>query len=152
MAIAIALHVLAAVIWVGGMFFAYVILRPVATELLEPPLRLTLWQRNFQRFFIWVWAAVVLLPVTGYWIVFQVYGGMGNVGLYIHVMQGLGIPMILLYLHVYFAPYRRLQRAMAANDFENAGRHLNQIRTIIGINLTLGVIVIVVATAGQLLF
>ena len=151
MAIAIALHVLAAVIWVGGMFFAYVILRPVATELLEPPLRLTLWQRNFQRFFIWVWAAVVLLPVTGYWIVFQVYGGMGNVGLYIHVMQGLGIPMILLYLHVYFAPYRRLQRAIAANDFENAGRHLNQIRIIIGINLTLGVIVIVVATAGQLL-
>ena len=152
MAIAIALHVLAAVIWVGGMFFAYVILRPVATELLEPPQRLTLWQRNFQRFFIWVWAAVVLLPVTGYWIVFQVYGGMGNVGLYIHVMQGLGILMILLYLHVYFAPYRRLQRAMAANDFENAGRHLNQIRIIIGINLTLGVIVIVVATAGQLLF
>jgi len=149
---AIALHVLAVVIWVGGMFFAYVILRPVAAELLEPPDRLTLWNRTFQRFFIWVWAAVLILPTTGYWIIFQVYGGMDSVGLYIHVMQGLGILMILLYLHVYFAPYRRLQRAVAANDFENAGRHLNQIRTIIGINLTLGFIVIVVATAGQLLY
>jgi uncharacterized membrane protein len=28
-AVANALHVLAAVVWVGGMFFAYVILRPV---------------------------------------------------------------------------------------------------------------------------
>ena len=37
MAIAIPLHLLAAVIWVGGMFFAYMALRPVAASLLEPP-------------------------------------------------------------------------------------------------------------------
>ena len=152
MAVAIALHVLAAVIWIGGMFFAYVVLRPGAADLLEPQERLTLWRHSFQRFFAWVWAAVVLLPTTGYWIIFQVYGGMGTAGLYIHVMQGLGIVMILLYLHVYFAPYRRLCRAVDARDYENAGRYLNQIRTIVGINLTLGVIVVVVATAGQLVF
>ncbi len=152
MAVAIAVHVLAAVIWIGGMFFAYMILRPVAAELLEPPERLTLWRRSFQRFFVWVWAAVLLLPATGYWIIFQVYGGMGTAGLHIHVMQGLGIVMILLYLHVYFAPYRRLCRAVDARDYGNAGRYLNQIRTIVGINLILGVIVVVVATAGQYIF
>ena len=152
MAVAIALHVLAAVIWIGGMFFAYVILRPVAAELLEPQERLTLWQRSFQRFFAWVWAAVLILPATGYWIIFQVYGGMDAAGLYIHIMQGLGIVMILLYLHVYFAPYRRLSRAIDARDYENAGRYLNQIRIIVGINLSLGIIVVVVATAGQLVF
>ena len=45
MAIAIALHLLAAVIWVGGMFFAYMALRPAAASLLEPPLRLPLWSQ-----------------------------------------------------------------------------------------------------------
>ena len=152
MAIAISLHLLGTIIWVGGMFFAYVILRPVAAELLEPPDRLALWNRTFQRFFIWVWTAVLILPTTGYWIIFQVYGGMDNVGLHIHVMQGLGILMILLYLHLYFAPYRRLQRAVDARDYESAGKYLNQIRTIVGINLALGLIVVVVATAGQILY
>lgn len=32
MSLALALHVLAVVVWVGGMFFAYMTLRPVAAE------------------------------------------------------------------------------------------------------------------------
>ena len=71
MSIAIGLHILAAVIWIGGMFFAYMVLRPVAASQLEPPARLTLWAACFDRFFVWVWLAVVLLPLSGYWILFS---------------------------------------------------------------------------------
>lgn len=39
MPLAITLHVLSAVVWVGGMFFAWMALRPVAASLLEPPPR-----------------------------------------------------------------------------------------------------------------
>ena len=78
MALALALHVLSAVIWVGGMFFAYMALRPVAAELLEPPARLRLWRGVFANFFVWVSAAVVLLLITGLWMIFGVYGGMGK--------------------------------------------------------------------------
>ena len=39
MAFAIFLHVLAVVIWVGGMYFAHQMLRPVAADLLAPPQR-----------------------------------------------------------------------------------------------------------------
>ena len=51
MAIAYVLHVLAALIWVGGMFFAHSSLRPTAAETLQPPERLRLLTGVFKRFF-----------------------------------------------------------------------------------------------------
>lgn len=147
----IALHLLAAVVWVGGMFFAYVALRPVAASLLEPPQRLPLWTQTFQRFFPWVWLAVLALPVTGYLMIFSVFGGMGNIGLHVHLMQGLGWLMILLYLHMYFAPFRRMQRAVAAGDWPTGGAKLAQIRRIVGINLILGLVVTLIGSAGRYL-
>ena len=50
-----AVHVLAAVIWVGGMFFAVLVLRPSAGAL-KPSDRLPLWGRVFGKFFPLVWA------------------------------------------------------------------------------------------------
>ena len=149
MVIAITLHLLAAVIWVGGMFFAYMALRPVAASLLEPAQRLPLWSQTFARFFPWVWVSVILLLVTGLWMVKSVFGGFGQAGLYIHLMAGLGILMMLLFMHVFFAPYRRMKQALAGNDMPEAARRLAQIRIIIAINLTLGLIVTVVGVAGR---
>lgn len=148
MSVAITLHMLGVVIWVGGMFFAYMALRPAALAL-EPPLRLPLWSRTFARFFPWVWASILLLPLTGYWMIFVVFGGFANVGLYVHVMNGIGILMILIFLHVFFAPYRRLNRAIAAGDFAEAGRRLGQIRQLIAVNTSLGLITIIVASGGK---
>ncbi len=148
MSIAITLHLLAAVIWVGGMFFAYVALRPVAACLLPPPLRLPLWSQTFARFFPWVWGAVIILPATGYWMILQVFGGFGRVGVFVHLMHVIGLVMIAIFLHVYFAPYWRLNRAVAAQDFAAAGAHLGQIRRLIGVNLILGLVTIVIAAAG----
>ncbi len=148
MSVALPLHLLAVVIWVGGMFFAYMALRPAAASM-EPPLRLPLWSRTFMRFFPWVWVAVILLPSTGYWMIFHVFGGPAHAGMGINIMQVLGIVMILIYLHVFFAPYRRLNKAVAAGDFATAGKQLAQIRRLIAINLTIGLITIVVAGAGH---
>ena len=149
MAIAIALHLLAAVIWVGGMFFAYMALRPAAASLLEPPLRLPLWSQVFARFFRWVTAAVIILPATGYWMVFSVFGGMSGVGLHIHLMQGIGIVMVLLYGHLYFGPYRRMNLAIGKQDWKDAGARLASIRKIVATNLSLGLVVIVIAGSGR---
>ena len=151
MSVAITLHLLAVVIWVGGMFFAYMALRPVAATVLEPPLRLTLWSQTFARFFPWVWGAVILLPLTGYWMILNVFGGFSGLALYIHIMQGLGILMTLIFLHVYFAPYPRLKRAVAAGDFPTAGKQLATIRVLIGTNLIIGLVLIVIASGGRYL-
>ena len=143
--IAISLHALAAVIWVGGMFFAYMALRPVVAKLLEPAVRLSLWTRTLTRFFIWVWLAVLIIPVSGYWMIFTAFGGFAGVGWYIHIMQGLGIIMILMFLHAFFAPYKRLRKAVKAEDFQQGAKHLATIRTLIGVNLLIGLVVIVAA-------
>ena len=149
MSIAIGLHVLSAVIWVGGMFFAYVCLRPVAAGLLEPPERLALWAGVFGRFFPWVWVAVVLLLASGFWMILARFGGFGSVGLYVHLMLALGIVMMLLFMHVYFAPYRRLRSAVAIQDWPTGGSALAQIRLLVGINTLLGILVIMIGAGGR---
>lgn len=149
MAIAISLHLLATIVWVGGMFFAYMALRPVAASLLEPPQRLPLWSLTFGRFFPWVWVTIFTLLATGLWMVYFMFGGFGHAGFHIQLMTGIGTLMIFLFMYVFFAPYRGIKQALAAKDFPEAGRRLAQIRIIIAINLILGLIVTVVASAGR---
>ena len=70
---------------------------------------------------------------------------------YIHIMNGLGIVMILIYMHVYFAPFRRLKEAVLIQNWQEGGKRLNQIRKMVGINLSLGLIVVIVASGGRYL-
>ena len=147
--VTIVLHMLSVVVWVGGMFFAYMCLRPVAAAQLEPPARLTLWVGTFGKFFPFVWLSVVLLLLTGYMMIFNLFGGMGNAPLYVHLMNGVGSVMILIYMHVFFAPYGRLKKAVAAQDWPSGGKSLAQIRVLVGVNTTLGLLTIIIAAGGR---
>jgi len=147
-ALLIASHILAAVVWVGGMFLAYVVLRPSAGPL-EAETRLALWQRVFRGFFPWVWASILVLLASGYAMIFLYFGGFAGAGLHIHLMQGIGIVMMLLFGHLFFGPWRRFSQAMEARDFAQAGGLLNQIRLIVAINLTLGLLTIIVGASGR---
>ncbi len=151
MSLAIALHLLAAVVWVGGMFFAYLAMRPAVAQVVEPADRPALWCHTLSRFFRWVWAAIAVLLITGYWMVFTHFGGMAGAGWHVHAMQGLGWLMMLLFLHVFFAPYRRLKQAVAQGDAEEGKRRVGQIRMLVAINLALGLLVIVIASGGRYL-
>lgn len=151
MSIALFLHILAAVVWVGGMFFAHVVLRPVAASQLEPPVRLTLWVGVFKRFFPLVFAAIATLLVTGYWMVLSFYGGFAAVGLHVHIMVWTGYVMILIFFHVFFAPFKRLKRAVAAEDWATGGKSLAQIRSLVGVNLLVGLAIIAIASGGRYL-
>ena len=141
-------HVWAAVVWVGGMFFALLALRP-ATALLEPGPRLELWARVLARFFAWVFAAIVLLLASGYGLIFGVFGGFAGAGAHVHVMQATGIIMMLVFLHVYFAPWRRFRAAVARRDTAEAARQLNQIRWLVTANLVLGFLTVAVGSSGR---
>jgi len=151
MSLALALHLLSATIWVGGMFFAYVVLRPTAAQTLEPPQRLALWAGVFERFFRWVWAAVVLLPVSGYWMTFTLYGGVHQASWHVHVMQMTGWVMIALFVYLFAVPFQRLKRALAAGTLPVAASHLDTIRKIVGINLLLGLLTVLAGGIGHLI-
>jgi uncharacterized membrane protein len=149
MEIARLLHVLGVVVWVGGMFFAYMALRPAAAALLEPPQRLPLWQATLRTFFAWVWVALALILGSGLWMI-QLLGGFKAVGLHVHVMFTLGIVMMLIFAHVFFAAYQRLTRLVQTQDWKAAGAALGQIRKLVGVNLVLGLLTITIAILGRL--
>lgn len=144
------LHILAVVIWVGGMFFAYVVLRPSAAEILQPPERLRLWDKVFSRFFNWVWLAVLLLLTSGFYMIY-LFGGLASVPRYIHVMMLLGIIMLLVFAYVFFSCYARFNLLVAAQDWPKAGALLATIRKLIAVNLTLGLLTICVAMVTTVL-
>lgn len=143
-AIAVALHALAAVLWVGGMAFAYLFLRPGM-----PPLpaaeRMGLWRRVLGRFLPAAGAAVAVLLVTGYWL----FIGQGISGGHVHLMQGLGWIMFLLYGHLVGAVWKRFRNAADDGDLQAANVQLGAIRRIVGINLLLGVLVVAAGAGGR---
>jgi len=147
-ALLIALHILSAVFWVGGMAFAYTVLRSAAGAL-EPPVRLGLWRRVFAKFLPWVGVAIVLLLISGYGMIVTVFGGFRDLPMYVNVMQGVGLVMMLVYLHLVFAPWKRFRSAVDGGIWPEAAKHLNQIRVLVGVNLILGVVTILAGATGR---
>ncbi|MGH8443190.1 MAG: CopD family protein [Nevskiaceae bacterium] len=148
MGIALTLHLLAATVWVGGMFFAFVCLRPAAAHL-DPSHRMRLWADALTAFFRWVWICIAVLLATGLWMTFKVLGGFKGAGLHVHLMLGAGVLMMLLAAHVFFAPLRRLRAAVAASHWADAGKALGQVRALIAVNLLLGLAVVAIAGGGR---
>ncbi|MGH7044338.1 MAG: CopD family protein [Acetobacteraceae bacterium] len=137
----LALHILCAVVWVGGMFFALVVVRP-GFALLEPPQRVALHHRMLRRFLLVIWHAMPLILLSGYAMVFGFYGGFRHLPWNVNAMQGIGLLMAVVFLVIVFGPYRRFRAAVGtARALEAA----EKIRRLILANLVLGVIVVVLA-------
>jgi uncharacterized membrane protein len=146
-------HVLAIVLWVGGMAFAHFCLRP-SVQSLEPPVRLRLLQAVMQRFFSAVLLAVVVVLVTGVWMIGRaakesVQAGLGfAMPLDWTLMATIGIVMVAIFGHIRFALFKRLTRAVAASDWPAGGAAMASIRTWVFVNLVLGVAVIAITLMG----
>ena len=143
------LHVLSIIVWVGGMAFAHFFLRPAAAAL-EPQVRLALMHDVLGRFFKAVLVASLLTLVSGVWMLGRVAkqvvqsGGTFEMPLPWTVMAVLGVVMVAVFMHIRFALYKRLSRAVAASDWNAGGAALAKIRTWVSINLGLGVLILLV--------
>ncbi|MDE1164152.1 MAG: CopD family protein [Pseudomonas sp.] len=139
------LHVLAALIWVGGMFFAWMILRPAAVAALQGPARLTLWGEVFPRFFVWVWAAVLILPISGVGLLQLHFRGFETAPRYVQAMMGLYVVMLALFLRIQALQLPVLRSAIQAQDWPAGAAALGGIRRLVGVNLLLGLAVVGIA-------
>jgi uncharacterized membrane protein len=150
-----AVHFLSVIVWLGGMFFALFCLRPGAAHL-PPPERVPLMQAVLQRFFsIVLWVALVTVLSGGLMVgrvasTTQATGGPFNMPLEWTVMAGLGVLMVAIFGHIRFALFKRVQRASAARDWPAAGAALKSIRDWVAVNLTIGVVIVVVVIAGTM--
>lgn len=137
----LAVHLVCAVIWVGGMFFALAVLRPSLAGL-EPAQRVAVHNRVFRRFFLVVWHAMAIIIVSGYAMVWLMYGGFAHLPWNVNAMQALGWVMAIIFGVIFFSPYRRFRAAASTARAAQAGE---RIRRLIAANLILGLIVVVIA-------
>lgn len=144
------LHILSIVVWIGGMVFAHFFLRP-ATLQLEAPQRVRLMHDTLQRFFSAVLAAVVVVLASGLWMIGRVAKETVQAGLDFNMplnwtlMTVLGLVMMAIFGHIRFALFKRLRKAVSASDWPAGGAALASIRTWVGINLAIGVVIIAIA-------
>jgi uncharacterized membrane protein len=141
------LHLLAALVWVGGMFFAWMVLRPAVIAALEGPSRLKLWVEVFPRFFVWVWATVVVLPVTGIGMIQLHFTSFETAPRYVQVMMGLYVVMVALFLRIHSLLLPELRRAVEGSQWVEGAAALGRIRRLVGINLLIGLSVVAIAAA-----
>ena len=146
-ALAYRLHVLAALIWVGGMFFAWMILRPAAVTALEGPARLKLWVEVFQRFFVWVWIAVVILPISGVGLLQMRFNGFETAPRYVQIMMGLYIVMTALFIRIQSLQLPELRKAVEAQAWADGAAVMGRIRRLVGCNLIVGLVLVAIAAA-----
>ena len=141
------LHLMGVVVWIGGMFFAHLALRPAAGAL-APPMRLPLLRATLMRFLPWAGAAVVAILASGGWLVMAT-GGFRAAGLAVQAMAALGVAMSIVYAFVVAGPYRAMREAVAASRWEDAGAAMGTIRRLIALNLVLGLVTIAIAVLGR---
>lgn len=146
----IALHMLAAMMWVGGMGFALFVLRPSVAEMAQP-LRQELWRRVLARFFRILWLIIPVVLGSGYGALYLGYHGLGNGGFHIMVMQTTGWMMVILFLFASLISFTFFKRALDRNDDVAAARALERIRQIVTANFTLGLFTVAIGAAGTLL-
>ncbi len=139
----LALHLLGAVVWIGGMFFAHFCMRPAAVETLQPPQRLPLMAAALGRFFRYVAVAVVVILATGVLLILPVGMKLAPIGW--HVMLTLGVVMSLVFGYIYLSLYPKLVAHCGSSSWPDAGQVLNRIRQLVTFNLALGVIVVIAA-------
>ena len=138
-ALLLAVHLVGAALWVGGMGYAIMVLRP-SLPVIEPAARAALLVEAHRRFLRIVWAMMPLVLLSGYGLMFWVLGGFRGVGWAVHVMHTVGLVMGGLFLVIWFGPFQAMRRAMAAGELPAAMAANERLRKLIGINFSLGVV------------
>jgi uncharacterized membrane protein len=133
---ALFLHLAAAIFWMGGMAFMVMALRPALHEQLGASQRLPLLLAVLKRFFLVVLASIAVLLLTGLYLLLD--AGMAKAPRGWHAMAGLGVVMMLIFGHIWFSPWRRMQQAVGMADWPEGGKRANQIAMLVKVNLGLG--------------
>ncbi len=144
-----ALHLLAVIAWVGGMFFVLVCLRP-ALGVLAPPQRLALMVPVLERFLMVVMIAMTVVLAAGaamLWLAMS-----GTPGFRIphawFAMIGLGIVMMGVADQVRGRLLPRLKAALERGDAPAGAIVLGMIRQRVVFNTVLGVLIVLAMRLG----
>ena len=138
---ALFVHLACAIVWMGGMAFMLLALRPAALATMEAQPRARLMVAVMHRFFNIVCGAVVGLLLTGG----QMYASLSKTALGasgvpqgVQLMASVGLLMFLVFGHIYFAGFKKFRRAVTAGEWPVAAKAAGQIHTLVITNFCLG--------------
>lgn len=149
LAIPLALHQVAAIIWIGGMFFAHFALRPTIKRSLEPPERIQVALGVFRRFFPWVWVCIATLWISGIWVSVAKYPS--GPPMSVHVMMGTSLLMTLVFVFLYVLPFRRMKIAVDYENWRWASAKFSAIRRLMAFNMVIGFLTVIIAVSGPMI-
>ncbi len=138
------LHLIAGIVWMGGMTFMLFALRPAAIASIEAQPRAVLMGQVWRRFYAWVLVAIAVLFATGTHLYTSTFRaarmatGQGSVPLGWNVMLVLGLAMMLVFGHIYFAGFKKYKRAIAGADWALAAKAGALMHTMTLLNFALG--------------
>ncbi len=144
-AIAIICHLLAINLWFGGTFYSVIIL-PRAVSALSLADQHQILLRAFSRFFNYAWLAIVLLLVSGCWMVMNIFGGFTAMPLYVTLMLLIALLMVAIFSVIYFGPFSKLKKLQG--DVTAQQGYVSQIRMLSKVNMILGLSIIIVIGGG----
>jgi uncharacterized membrane protein len=146
--IAFPLHVLAAIVFVGGVFSAVTVSHPLARGLSTEPASV-LWQQALGRVFAWAWGSLLLTVATGIILVSLKFGGFSGVPPIHRANMAIGIPAMWLFGYAFFGPWQRYRRAIARGELTAAYRALSGVRVLMGVTLGLALLASVLSAVGR---
>jgi uncharacterized membrane protein len=148
-----AFHLLAVIVWVGGMAFMLFCLRPAA-RVLEPPARVSLMHAATQRFIAVVVGAVSVIFVCGAamiaiaWSTAKRAGLAFNMPLDWYTMIVGFFVMLAILIHVRAVLFRRLDAAVREQRWADGASALGAIRWEVSLNLVIGALITVFVRLG----
>lgn len=122
------LHLLFATLWVGGMIFNLVFLRPAIEHVTDKEAFL---QRLYSRFFAAVWLSIIVLFLTGMYL-WHGYRKDFSENTLFHFKLFLFSLMVLNFVYIYFFLFKK--------------RKFSHIPNLVWLNLVLGVLILITIT------
>jgi uncharacterized membrane protein len=143
-----AVHILAVIIWLGGLFLLCVVLTPSVRNL-DLTTAVPLWHGVLSRFLVWGWIGLALILATGIAMMLIEFGGFANIPNFHRANMAIGIPAIALYGYLYFAPWKRFRRAATSNDLTGAKGQIKQVQALMATVLALGLLASIVSVVAH---
>lgn len=144
----LAIHILAVIVWLGGMFFLTVVL-DTGASLPDRSAALSSWERALSRFLPWGLLSLGMILATGVTLVFSVFGGYAHIPNIHRVNMLIGIPAIALFVYLCVLPWRRLRRAAFVHDTATVEKTMGQAKILLAIILTLGLLAAFTSAVGR---
>jgi len=123
------LHLFFAIVWVGGMVYSLLFLRPSLREIAQEEQRGKFLKQVFSKFFLAVWLSIIVLFLTGMGLWHGYRKDFSDNSLF-HVKLFLFGLMVIIFTYIYFFLFRR--------------NKLSHIPNLIGVNLLLSILILLI--------